>query len=64
MEEGGRRALKSSAVTLLMPLRWPLCTTHFAGAAFSLWLYPFLCIWKAVCVASDFLPILSKEDCE
>lgn len=66
MEAAERQALELSAVTLFMPLRWPLCISLFAGAAFSLWLsfYPSLCIWKAVYVASDFLPILSKKDCE
>lgn len=66
MEAAKRRALKLSAVTLFMPLRWPLCIALFAGAAFSPWrsFYPSLCIWKAVYVASDFLPILSKKDRE
>lgn len=46
MEAAKRRALKLSAVTLFMPLRWPLCIALFAGAAFSPWrsFYPSLCI--------------------
>lgn len=50
MEAAESRALKLSAVTPFKPLRWPLCTALFAGAACSLWLsfYPSLCFWKAV----------------
>lgn len=56
------RAVERTVVTH----RWPLCIWPLAEAAFSPWLSfcPSLCIWKADCVASDFLLILSKENWE
>lgn len=52
-----------SAVTLFVPLRWPLCIALCAGAAFSSWLFfhPSLYIWKAVYVASDFLQFYQRK---
>lgn len=58
-----KAADRLSAVTLFMPLRWPLCIALCAGAAFSSWLFfhPSLYIWKAVYVASDFLQFYQRK---
>lgn len=58
-----KAAERLSAVTLFVPLRWPLCIALCAGVAFSSWLFfhPSLYIWKAVCVASDFLQFYQRK---